>query len=181
MPVSPRGVLQHYGLKIAEEMGSEARCLCPFHEDHNPSFDMNLDRGVWVCRAGCGGGGLEQFVMRMDKVPYAIAKALLANDFVLFEGSREHEFLRVYAEVTKGRDEDAPIVGDEKAKNVIIGLILRDLKTYVNLSQEFVNRWIRVLIFVLGDKETHPTNVYENLYKQFTASIIEEGEHNVIG
>lgn len=181
MPVSPKEVLQHYGIRVAEEVGGEARCLCPFHDDHHPSLDVNLDKGLWLCRAGCGGGGMEQFVMRMDKVPFAIAKALLANDFVLYEGSREHEFLRIYAEVTRGREEDAPVVGDEKAKHVTVGTILRDLKTYTGLSQEFVNRWIRIVLYVLADSEIHPTNVYENLYHQFTTSIVEEGEHNVIG
>src|ERR1700693_4044179 len=32
------------------------RALCPFHDDKNPSFDVDFQKGVYVCRA-CGEGG----------------------------------------------------------------------------------------------------------------------------
>lgn len=34
----------------------EAYCLCPFHEDSNPSFAVNQDTGLWICH-GCGERG----------------------------------------------------------------------------------------------------------------------------
>lgn len=37
---------------------------CPFHDDHNPSLAFNVDRGVWICRAGCGRGDLVEFIQR---------------------------------------------------------------------------------------------------------------------
>lgn len=29
---------------------------CPFHDDQNPSFWVDVQRGLWGCRAGCGRG-----------------------------------------------------------------------------------------------------------------------------
>jgi DNA primase len=39
---------------------------CPFHGENpgesNPSLCVDLETGSWICFAGCGGGGLEQFL-----------------------------------------------------------------------------------------------------------------------
>jgi hypothetical protein len=38
--------------------GDEARGLCPFHDDNNPSFSVNRKTGLWVCFSGsCGRTG----------------------------------------------------------------------------------------------------------------------------
>jgi len=36
--------------------GEQATGLCPFHDDHNPSFSLNVRSGLWVCFA-CGRDG----------------------------------------------------------------------------------------------------------------------------
>jgi hypothetical protein len=35
--------------------------LCPFHDDHNPSFGVNEEGNFWHCFAGCGGGSVVDF------------------------------------------------------------------------------------------------------------------------
>lgn len=40
-------------LDIRRHSGAEVEALCPFHEDHRPSFYFNLKRGMWICHA-CG-------------------------------------------------------------------------------------------------------------------------------
>jgi len=32
--------------------------LCPFHDDHHPSFGVNAEGNYWHCFAGCGGGSV---------------------------------------------------------------------------------------------------------------------------
>jgi hypothetical protein len=32
--------------------------LCPFHDDHRPSFGVNSEGDYWHCFAGCGGGSV---------------------------------------------------------------------------------------------------------------------------
>jgi hypothetical protein len=46
---------------------AEATALCPFHHDKHPSFAVNLNTGLWICRAeSCRArGNVEQFCDRM--------------------------------------------------------------------------------------------------------------------
>ena len=40
--------------------------LCPFHDDHNPSFGFDTKSGAWECFAGCGKGDVFEFLKRRD-------------------------------------------------------------------------------------------------------------------
>jgi len=39
------------------------KALCPFHEDHTPSFAFNRTAGHWCCFAGCGKGSAFDYLM----------------------------------------------------------------------------------------------------------------------
>ena len=53
--------------------------VCPFHEDHNPSFCVTLDRGTWKC-FGCGAGGdAPALVMKRKNVDFVEAVRFLAE------------------------------------------------------------------------------------------------------
>ncbi|HSR29699.1 MAG TPA: CHC2 zinc finger domain-containing protein [Anaerolineae bacterium] len=41
--------------------------LCPFHDDHRPSFGVNAEENYWHCFAGCGGGSIIDFWLRWRK------------------------------------------------------------------------------------------------------------------
>lgn len=45
--------------------GYELRARCPFHNDRNPSFSMNIEKGVWICFTGCGQGEFFDLVERI--------------------------------------------------------------------------------------------------------------------
>ena len=50
---------------FAEGNNGWANGCCPFHDDHNPSFAMNLASGGYKClssNCGASGGGLVSFV-----------------------------------------------------------------------------------------------------------------------
>jgi len=38
--------------------------LCPFHDDHRPSFGVNAEGNYWHCFAGCGEGSVIAFWMQ---------------------------------------------------------------------------------------------------------------------
>jgi len=40
--------------------------LCPFHDDHNPSFAFNKQTGQWCCFAGCGKGSAFDYLMNIS-------------------------------------------------------------------------------------------------------------------
>lgn len=41
--------------------------LCPFHQDKQPSFSVNLGSGLWTCHAGCGQGDTADFAERVGE------------------------------------------------------------------------------------------------------------------
>ena len=59
--------------------GSKFKALCPFHDDHHPSMELNPERQsykCWVCGAG---GDVFDFVMNYERVDFAEALRMLAE------------------------------------------------------------------------------------------------------
>ena len=53
--------------------------LCPFHSEKTPSFSVSPDKQIYHC-FGCGkGGGVINFVMEMENLPFPDAVRLLAK------------------------------------------------------------------------------------------------------
>ena len=47
---------------------NELICLCPFHEENTPSFNANMETGVYHC-FGCGANGnVITFVAEMENI-----------------------------------------------------------------------------------------------------------------
>lgn len=53
--------------------------LCPFHKEKSPSFHVNRDKQVFHCFGCNAGGGLMQFVMRIEGLDFLEALKLLAD------------------------------------------------------------------------------------------------------
>ena len=58
---------------------SGALGLCPFHDDHHPSFGVNDAGNYWHCFAGCGGGSVIDFWMKWRGCDFASAVKELAT------------------------------------------------------------------------------------------------------
>jgi hypothetical protein len=69
-------VSQYVDLK---PVGSGALGLCPFHDDHHPSFGVNDEENYWNCFAGCGGGSVIDFWMKWRKCDFRMAVKELAE------------------------------------------------------------------------------------------------------
>jgi hypothetical protein len=69
-------VSQYVELKPA---GSGATGLCPFHNDHRPSLGINDQENYWHCFAGCGGGSVIDFWMKMKGCDFVEAVTELAQ------------------------------------------------------------------------------------------------------
>jgi DNA primase len=63
-------VSQYVDLKPTE---SGAVGLCPFHDDHRPSFGVNDEGNYWHCFAGCGGGSVIDFWMKWRECDFTTA------------------------------------------------------------------------------------------------------------
>ena len=72
---------------------------CPFHEDKIPSLSISLDKGVWICHAGCGSGPLSKLISE------ALGISLLAAERLAIDDSMS-EFDVVLSLETKTVDDD---------------------------------------------------------------------------
>ena len=70
--------ITHVGdLKIMPN--NQASGHCPFHDDKNKSFSVNLDTGLWKCHAGCGSGAAQHFAHRIEYEPTYYEKTTRKN------------------------------------------------------------------------------------------------------
>ena len=53
---------------------------CPFHDDTVASCSINTEKGVWICFAGCGQGGLPYFIFKLSG-KYPEEKEMLLSSF----------------------------------------------------------------------------------------------------
>lgn len=74
----------HYYSERVVKLGRQnangwAQGKCPFHEDRDASFSVNLTspRGCWKCFAGCGAGDMVSFHERLTGQPFKEAVAQL--------------------------------------------------------------------------------------------------------
>lgn len=62
-----------------QRAGSKYKALCPFHDDHNPSLELNPERQsfkCWVCGAG---GDIFDFVQKYERIEFPEALRMLAD------------------------------------------------------------------------------------------------------
>lgn len=61
-------VEKHQVVVTNPEAGQEAKGRCPFHEDQNPSLNVNLEKKVWHCPVCDLGGTIDLYQFQIDKV-----------------------------------------------------------------------------------------------------------------
>lgn len=60
-------------------VGSKFKALCPFHDDHNPSLEVNPERQSYKCWSCGAGGDIFDFVMNLEHVDFSEAMRMLAD------------------------------------------------------------------------------------------------------
>ena len=58
-----KNILTQHGIDVPTRQ-VEFSIQCPFHDDTTPSLSINIDKGLWICFAGCGKGKLITFLER---------------------------------------------------------------------------------------------------------------------
>src|SRR3954465_10066374 len=58
--------------------GSKFKALCPFHDDHNPSLELNPERQSFKCWSCGAGGDVFDFVKDYERVEFPEALRMLA-------------------------------------------------------------------------------------------------------
>jgi DNA primase catalytic core len=78
--VSIQRLAEARGIKLTRS-GKELIGLCPFHDDRNPSLNIDPAKNLWSCKGACGeGGDVILWVMRAEGVSFHHALELLKRD-----------------------------------------------------------------------------------------------------
>ena len=84
--VSIQRLAEARGIKL-RRVGKELIGLCPFHDDRNPSLNIDPVKNVWSCKGACGeGGDVIRWVARTEGVSDGHAIALLKRDYAPSSG-----------------------------------------------------------------------------------------------
>ena len=78
-------VRQYSGIDLTQK-GREYWGLCPLHNEKTSSFAVNIQKNVWNCYGGCGGGSGIDLVMRLKGLSFKDACQLIEADFGLCRG-----------------------------------------------------------------------------------------------
>jgi DNA primase catalytic core len=80
--VSIQRLAEARGIRLTRS-GKELIGLCPFHDDRNPSLNIDPVKNVWHCKGACGeGGDVILWVQRAEGVSFHHALELLRKDYV---------------------------------------------------------------------------------------------------
>jgi DNA primase len=60
--------------------GKQSTCHCPFHDDKQKSFSVNLKTGLWHCFSGCGGGNAIQYCQKHYDLTFKDAVDKIASE-----------------------------------------------------------------------------------------------------
>ena len=166
--MSPEDVLKHYKISIAHRFNDEMRFLCPFHDDHNPSLDMNEDSGAWNCPVCDYGGGLPQFVMKMNKVDFTTAVNLLNNNFILVVNEDIDWILQQHDRIDNEANQEVSKVADMGVRHAFAR---RVMSNFEKLSGEKKKHWFLVLIYVFHGADNYEESTYLQLLEEFFQDI----------
>jgi len=78
--ISIQRLAEARGIKLVRS-GKELIGLCPFHDDRNPSLNIDPAKNVWHCKGACGeGGDVILWVMRAEGVSFNHALEMLKRE-----------------------------------------------------------------------------------------------------
>lgn len=68
-------IISGYGITLKETHREAFQCLCPFHDDKNPSLHISMKNGKWLWHCfGChASGNVLDFVIKYEKLTFAEA------------------------------------------------------------------------------------------------------------
>jgi DNA primase catalytic core len=101
-------VIESYNVAQFTSDGMRGKCICPFHDDHNPSMQIDKAKGIYKCFSCGAGGDVFNFVREYeylqgneDKMSYPAAIVKVAKDFVGGSLAKEVEATLI---TSKGRN-----------------------------------------------------------------------------
>lgn len=110
--VSIQRLAEARGIKL-RRVGKELIGLCPFHDDRNPSLNIDPAANVWHCKGACGeGGDVILWVQRAEGVSFKHALELLRKDYAPSSGPvvKQSTVPKLPCPVTQGAEDRAVLL-----------------------------------------------------------------------
>lgn len=80
---------------------TEVLCLCPFHDDKNPSLSVNTETGLWHCFACGRGGSVIDFLMNLEGCEFKEALERIKRE----DGIKDDQEARPKTKPRSGKDQ----------------------------------------------------------------------------
>lgn len=92
-----------YSIPVSQQSNGEYRINCPFiwHRDSTPSFDINNDKKLFICRGCNHGGTIINFVMYLENITFKQAVLKLLHHIGYNADISEYEIQKVINRVKK--------------------------------------------------------------------------------
>ena len=58
-------LLEQLGLTVTRQRKNELEIICPWHDDKTPSLHVNVEKMVYLCRAGCAKGRVTTLIKKL--------------------------------------------------------------------------------------------------------------------
>lgn len=116
--------------------GNERKCVCPFHEDKNPSMSVNVDKQAWHCHACDIGGGVIDLLAKfanMSPVEYIKANGI---------GSENHRFDS--NSITPSAPRHQPQPTPVQAKQPTVKTVIEKVYDYIDLFGNLAYQVVRL-------------------------------------
>lgn len=125
----------------------EVVCLCPMHEDKEPSLSVNVETGLWNCFAGCGGGNAIQFIQRLYKLSFDEAVAKIKTEEGIADIGTTRNALNKTSKKPAAASQISKPLTLEQIKNLHKQLIktskaLQRLKEKYGLNEETIKKYL---------------------------------------
>jgi DNA primase len=105
--ISVQRLAEARGIKL-RRAGKELIGLCPFHDDRNPSLNIDPAKNEWHCKGVCSeGGDVIKWVMRSEGVGFRHAVELLKKNYAPTPGPvvKQSTVPKLPSPVTMGADD----------------------------------------------------------------------------
>lgn len=106
--------------------GKEFVGLCPFHAEKTPSFFVNEEKGVFLCRGCQQGGDVVDFVMKLDGLSFPEACKALG---ITNAGAQRRA-------ATPKRKAASLLAGWLNTQHLLVGVRLRELSQQMYIAQQ---------------------------------------------
>lgn len=164
--ITMNDVLKRYGIRVRNK-----NCICPFHDDTNPSMQIFPDG--YKCHS-CGEyGDIFTFVMRMENCSFKEAFLILGGEYVHDTGIDRKKRVSQFARAKEERERTEKAAGDFKR---MLAYTITVCRRVIEVCEPMGDMWsdaqqyLPDLLYIWEEKFTNEGEVDElNVYRKCRA------------